>query len=800
MNYYQIQKNRSEIYPALVLDQVFSSRFRKISRKILKIIAFVLFLFVAFPIIKLDQYVYIVRASFVLSIVLYVLFVLFEAMYRSYYFEENQIDIRVLRILNSGKKNDDLTKIFLKHELGQYTLFRLGFSEKEIEEFLKIKTDIVTKDEFEIIENKDEKVSFAEFGYSLAHFDSDLSQLFRKRGITIIDFKHTLEWVARMDQSIKNKERWWTKDNLLKIPSIGKNISFGQVYRLKTFGHSVYADTTYIQLGDKWRSYRDSVNKIEAVLARVSGGNILLTAHETYLTSEAVASLGKEIQRGTVLTSLENKRIFILDVNLLISTYDEKTEFESMFQEVIIQAAKAGNVILVIPSFADFVENSKSIGVDVKSILKEALLSSRLQVIATANEKSFHEVLETDIDLMTHFEKIHLNEFDEYQAVSILQHEVLYVENTEKVFFTYQAVRRIVESADRYFADTSLLDKSIDILHEVVPTAKQQGVSIITEDIVDSLISSKTGITVGKISLNESLKLSQIEEEMRARVIGQDTAVKSVCDAMLRARTGLANPKRPLASFLFVGPTGVGKTETAKALAALFFVDEENMLRSDMSEYSDSEALTRMIGDAGNIGVFASRVREQGHGVLLLDEFEKASREVHDLFLQILDEGFFTDGRGEKITMRNFIIIATSNAGSDLFVQKEGEDIKKQEVIDYIISQHALRTELMNRFDDVVVFNPLNKDMLSRIAHLAVSRLIERLDKRGILLKETHELITHLIEVGTSPLFGAREINRVITKELESKIAQALILGDLFEGDTISFVVSNDKVEIQKYS
>jgi ATP-dependent Clp protease ATP-binding subunit ClpA len=253
---------------------------------------------------------------------------------------------------------------------------------------------------------------------------------------------------------------------------------------------------------------------------------------------------------------------------------------------------------------------------------------------------------------------------------------------------------------------------------------------------------------------------------------------------------------------LFVGPTGVGKTETAKALATLFFMDEENMLRSDMSEYSDQGALARMIGDSGHVGVFASKVRERSHGVLLLDEFEKASAEVHDLFLQIIDEGFFTDGRGEKVMMRNFIIVATSNAGSDIFVQSQGNKVEKQQVIDFIISKHVLRTELLNRFDDVIVFEPLQQGTLSHIAHLAVERLVDRLDKRGITLKETTALIEYLIKVGTSPTFGAREINRVITKQLESKIAQALILGDLFEGDTISFTVSNsnNELEIQKYT
>lgn len=800
MNYYQIQEYRSDIYPALVLDRLFPEKTRKLIRKFLRIITLLAFLTCIIPITIFQENIFLCRAIFVFAGTQYVIFILLETMYRSYYFEKNKVDIRVLRILNSKKKNEDLTTIFLKHELGQHTLYRLGFSQSDIDKFIKSKTDIVKKQEFEIIENPDNEVSFAEFGFSLAHFDSDLSDLFRKRGITIIDFKQTLEWVARMDQLVKEKLRWWAKENLMRIPSLGKNLAFGQVYNLETFGHIIYKDTSYIRLGDRWRIYKNSVNKIEAVLARSSGGNILLTAHESYLAMDAIASFAKEIQQGTVLSIIENKRVYVFDVNTLIASYDQKLEFTSIFQNILQEASSAGNVVLVIPNFSDFVENTRSLEIDIKDSIKEALQSSNLQIIATSSERAFHEVLETDIDFMTHFEKIHLDESDEYQAISILQYEVLYVEHKENVFFTYQAIKRIVESADRYFSDSSLLDKSVDILYEIIPTVKQEGESIITKDHVDALVTSKTKITLGKISQDESEKLSHIQEKMKEKVIGQDKAVEAVCNAMLRARTGLANPKRPLASFLFVGPSGVGKTETAKTLAELFFMDKENMLRSDMSEYSDEDAVNRMIGDNGQIGIFASKVRERGHGVLLLDEFEKASRQVHDLFLQIIDEGFFTDGRGEKVVMRNFIIVATSNAGSDFFTTHKNKIVEKQEVIDYIISKHILRAELINRFDDVIVFEPLTQTTLSHISHLAVQKLIDRLDKRSITLKETDSLIQYLIQKGTNPLFGAREINRVITKDLETKIAQALILGDLFEGDIISFTVLSDELEISKYT
>ena len=232
----------------------------------------------------------------------------------------------------------------------------------------------------------------------------------------------------------------------MRVPSVGKNLAFGQVYYLESLGHNIVRDTAYIQLGDKWRTYKTSVNKIEAVLAKSIDGNIMLTARESYLTMDALASLAKEIIQGTVLSSIENKRIYVLDVHLLLSTYSDATELEKMFQITLEQAASAGNVILVLPNFAEFVESAHTLGVNIKDIIRETLSSSRVQIIATSNERAFHEVLETDLDLMKHFEKIHLDEFDEYQAISLLQHEVLYLEHKEHVFFTYQAVKKIVES------------------------------------------------------------------------------------------------------------------------------------------------------------------------------------------------------------------------------------------------------------------------------------------------------------------------------------------------------------------
>ena len=796
MNYYQMKEVKKEIYPAILLDTFISPKNRRRIRKTLFWILLALVIELVWPLLSID--VYILRSVTTLVACLYVTSVLLEAMYRNYYFLKVPIDIRVLYILDRAKNTEDLTVAFLKDELGQYVMYRLGFTKKEIQDFLKTKKDKVTKKEFEIIENDDDNVSFAEFGFSLIHFDSDLAKLCKSKGITVAAFKSALDWIAHLDYKIKDKQRWWTRENLLRIQSIGKNISFGQVYYLERLGHSMLSDTAYVQLDEKWRIYSDTVEKLEMILAKQVGGNVIVTARESYIARDAVASLTKKIIKGKVMPGMESKRLYVLETSHLRTHYETPNEFESMMNKIFTQAASAGNVIIVLPDLAEFVEHAYRIGVDVKNILYEALQSPQLHIIATTNERDFHQVLETDLDLMTVFEKLHIDESNEAQAKTVLLQNIIYEESAHKVFFTYQAVQRIVDHADRYFAELSLLDKSLDILNEIIVFAKKSDTYKITPEVVDVVVSAKTGIALGALTKAESEKIRSIQEQMSARIIGQDEAVIAICDAMMRSRLELQDAKKPLGSFLFVGPTGVGKTQTAKVLADLFFGYEEYMLRSDMSEYSDDNAITKMIGHSGEVGLFASKIREKGSGVLLLDEFEKASSQVHDLFLQIIDEGFFTDGRGERVMMRNFIIIATSNAGSDLWAAEH--KIDKQTFLDVIISKNILRAELLNRFDDIILFNSLSSKEIEKIVHIALKQLIERLETKGITLTETSELVAYLVKSGLNPLFGAREIHKVIKKQLESKIAHAMVLGDLFEGDTISFTIINNVPEIQKYT
>jgi ATP-dependent Clp protease ATP-binding subunit ClpC len=304
-------------------------------------------------------------------------------------------------------------------------------------------------------------------------------------------------------------------------------------------------------------------------------------------------------------------------------------------------------------------------------------------------------------------------------------------------------------------------------------------------------LSEKTKIPIGDIKKEEKDKLKRLEEILHQRIVNQELAVNQIAKAMRRARLGIAKRNKPIGTFLFMGPTGVGKTETAKALAESYYGAEERMIRFDMSEYQGGDAIKMVLGssETGEPGLIASAIRKNPFSLLLLDEIEKAHREILNLFLVMLDEGFFTDAFGRKIDCRNLMIIGTSNAGGELIRQEINkgtpEEQLRDKVLDFVQREGIFTPEFLNRFDAVVVYRPLTKEHLRAVAKLLLGRLNKRLEEKDLSLKITDSLVEKVVEMGYSPTLGARPMNRVIQDKIEDQIAQRILTGELKRGQEV---------------
>jgi ATP-dependent Clp protease ATP-binding subunit ClpC len=798
MKFYQLAQKSFEVYPAILLDKIISHDLIKRVRKgtlLIIILAFLVNTLNLFP-----EYVYNIRGLLFVSFSVWIAFYLMDAMFFSYYFSKKaSIDFEIAKIIENTK-DDDITKSFLKSDIGKFALLRLGIVEKETDRFLNDRKHKVSKDEFFIIENdNDPFITISEYGRSILHFDVELADFFRTFGVDGNMWKGVLDWISKNQKTVIEREAWWHRDRLSRVPSIGRDWAYGQIYNLEKYGYPISSDAIFQSISGRLSLFEENVNNLERILAKQSGANILLIANESMLAMQWVSALAKEIENGTVRNELEGKKVYVLDTDSIIDQMKQKVDLEAELNSVLAQVVNAGNVILIIKDLPHFIISAEALDVDVKSLLANSLASERLQIIAVANTKSYHETVETAHDLTRFFEKIIVPELEHDAIVQVINNEANTIESKMPVFFTYQSLIAVVKSAERFFADDSLYDKAVDLLSEVASSSVSgKKVQIITKEKVEMVVEKRTGIPQGKIGNEEQEKLNSLEQILHKRIVGQDNAISAISSTMRRSRAGLTDSKRPTGSFLFLGPTGVGKTETTKALAEVFFGNEEKIIRVDMSEYSSENALEKLMS------TLSSKLRESQYGVLLLDEFEKSTKAVQDLFLQILDEGYFTDTRGERVNARNLIIIATSNAGSDsiyeLIRNKEDIILDQQKIVDEVVKKGLFRPELLNRFDGVIVFHPLDKESLKSVIKLMLNSLNKRLEEQNLSVLVTEKLVDYLANFGADPQFGARAVKRTIQDVVEKKVADSLIKRDISNGDKIILEPQTDgSLSIDKF-
>jgi len=724
---------------------------------------------------------------FYLFILLFIAMVLLEAFFYSYFFKTSQDGREVfgfeLSMIISRTNRNDITRSFLNSPYGKLVFPRLGIDGKTLREFLKQRQTKLTSETVKFPQSKTLLDSYLQ---GLVESDKEFSTFLLSRGVSADMFVRCSRWIMTRLRKTLDQERWWSETNLSKNQGIGRDWSYGKAYFL-----SRYSSPLRVSAIVEAHYHEEEMLSLESILSKSRESNAVIIGDEGSGKIEVIESLKNAIDKGKSSKALEDKKFIVFETAGFVAGMQDKKQFEESFLRVLKEAVEAGNIVLVIPDFASLIQGAAAYGSDVASLVDSFLASSELQVIAVSNTQDFHAKIESNQALMQRFDTVQVKGGDENQILTVLEGDIRALEYRERAFFTYQAIFEAVEAANRYFVGKPLLDTAMDLLSQAVAIARGRKSSLITKEDVLSLVESKTGVPLGEVTGTEQSKLARLEEFLHKRVIGQNEAIKAISNAMRRARTGITNPNRPMGSFMFLGPTGVGKTETTKALAEMFFGSEKKILRLDMSEYNTADSINRLIGSIGDEsgGVLGAMLRETPYGVLLLDEFEKSDRKVTDLFLQILDEGIFSDSLGRKVSARNLIIIATSNAGSDAIFEiiKNGGNIaeKKDAIIEGIIRQGIYRPELLNRFDGVILFHPLNADHLRQVSTLMLQKLAERLKEQGIILIINPILVDFLVEKGSDPKFGARSLNRAMQDTVEKVIADKIISGTVKPGSEL---------------
>jgi ATP-dependent Clp protease ATP-binding subunit ClpC len=544
---------------------------------------------------------------------------------------------------------------------------------------------------------------------------------------------------------------------------------------------------------DPFVGREDELRRMLQVLARREENNPLLVGENGTGRTALVEALASRIAAGDVPEMLADRRIVALDLGALVAGTRLRGELEQRMRAILDAVRESGGrVILFLPNLATFLQNKGG----ASDMLATALSHGEVRALARCTPDELREIEDEASALSRRFVAIDVDPPTPEEALDILRGVKARFEDAHGVRISDEALEAAVRFARRYVTGRELPKSAIDLIDESAARVQlglggdDSGQTVGAEDVAE-VVSLWTGIPAAKMMEEEAQKLLEMESRLSERVVGQDHAVHALSKAVRRGRVGLRDPKRPIGSFLFLGPTGVGKTELAKALAEFLFDDEGALTRLDMSEFMEKHMVARLLGappgyvDSDEGGFLTEAVRRRPYSVVLFDEIEKAHPDVFNILLQVLEDGRLTDSRGRVAHFRDAVIIMTSNVGSELILDHEGSDEELRDQIQARLNDY-FRPEFLNRIDEVLIFNRLDKESLSLILEIQLRQLGELLLPQGIELSLSEAAKGRLIDLGYEPAFGARPLKRVLVRELQDPLAEALLRGQFAEGDTVA--------------
>jgi len=531
--------------------------------------------------------------------------------------------------------------------------------------------------------------------------------------------------------------------------------------------------------------HQDEYERLVRAVSRPINPNVILVGDPSIGKETLISHLAFQITRDNVPQSIFDKRLVGLRVSDLIAGAPPE-EIQKRLQQIVREIILADNIILYIPEIHNLLKTSGEAYLSAADALLPIIQNNTIPVIGSTYYREFKEYIEPRSDFLDIFEVIRVSEISQQEAVRLLIYESLLLESKTKIKISFSAVKKAVELAKKYFSNKFLPGSAEDLLKDALMSAEENRERVLTAERVVKTAEDKTKIPISRFNSSEAEKLLHLEELIHQKLIDQEEAVKAVSESLREYRSGLLQGKGPIASFLFVGPTGVGKTELSKILADIQFGSEDMMIRFDMSEYQDKTSFFRFIGspDGKISGSLTEAVLAKPYSLILLDEFEKAYPDILNLFLQVFDDGRLTDNLGRTVDFKNTIIIATSNAHSDIINQSLSSGESMTDISDYLKTKlsDVFKPELLNRFTKIIIFKNLSFDDVFKIAALNLNNFAEMLKSQGITLIFGDEVIKKIAQIGYDPAFGARPIKRAIDENLKAPLSEKILNKEIVKG------------------
>jgi ATP-dependent Clp protease ATP-binding subunit ClpC len=680
---------------------------------------------------------------------------------------------------------------------GQFFVVRFGIGAKFLQDLVSDNRDDMQKvwqDAWDLrIQTGSDNISAAILLVALIKNTPNYQTLLNHLQLDIDDLVEGIKWYDYLCRLVEERHR------SLRTGGLARDWSFGWTPLLNRFGINISQQIgSYSNLLFQLDSHQEALEQLIDIFSKRGRQNAVLVGPMGVGKTEIIRAFATKLIDGAsnISGNLKFRQVFMLDATSLIAAAPGRGELEKLVTRILAEAYGAKNIIICLDEAQLFFEEGVG-SVDIANVLLPILDAGNLRVVLTMDEQSFLRINRRNPELANVLNRISVDSATREETIDIMQDRVVLTEYQNHVTYMYQALVEAYRLSKRYIHDLAMPGKAINLMETA---ARYNDNGLVTADSVRQAIEKTFNVKVSVATdEDERQKLLNMEDLIHQRMINQTGAVSVVSDALRRARAGVRNQDRPIGTFLFLGPTGVGKTELAKSLAEVYFGGEDHMIRLDMNEYVNNNDASRLIADgADDANSLTARVMKQPFSVVLLDEIEKAHTNVLSMLLQMLDEGILRDTKNREVSFRDAIIIATSNAGADRIREYigRGYDFEqfKDQFIDELISSNQFRPEFLNRFDEIAMFRPLSKSELVGVVDLMIAGVNKTLSLQKISVNVASEAKEYLAEAGYDPRLGARPIRRVVQRAVENTIARQMLSGKVGPGS----IVDIDLEQIKK--